>query len=81
MSRKPNDLTAYAVAGYAGEPNQHLLTPPAHWAWALGAHFKETGRGEPREVRMGREDSIRAGDLLFRVGSSSVKFPTFERTA
>jgi hypothetical protein len=62
---KPNDLTSYACTGFGGFPNPHIATSPARYAHALGAWFLRTGRTLPRDVRMGRGDSIRANDMRF----------------
>ena len=58
-------LTEYAHAGYYGNHNPHLPTSPAWYAHALGSMLHATGRVTPRDVRMGRGDSIRANDMRF----------------
>ena len=73
-----NDLTNQARAGYLGGPNPHQPTSPAHWAHALGAYLHETGRCEPRDVRMGRGASIRVNDMRFKV-LPPFATPRFER--
>jgi hypothetical protein len=72
------DLTNYAAQGFAGEPNRHCCTSPAHWAWALGVHLRRTGGTLPRDVRMGRGHSIRAESIRFKIHGSSDR-PTFEQ--
>jgi hypothetical protein len=64
---KKNDLTEPARAGYAGADIRHLYSSPNFYAHALGAYFKASGRTEPRDVRMGRGDSIRANDMRFSI--------------
>jgi hypothetical protein len=73
-----DDLTEFARSGYYGNANPHLATSPAHWAHALGAYLHATGRSVPRDVRMGRGDSIRANDMRFKV-SGAMQAPDFER--
>ncbi|UFX42081.1 hypothetical protein HAP47_0022740 [Bradyrhizobium sp. 41S5] len=65
---KPDDLTAYASAGYAApaSANPHLWSSATHIAFRLGQWFHETGRPAPRDVRMSRGLSIRANDMLIR---------------
>ena len=58
-------LTDEARVGYDGNPNPHLFSSPSWYAHALGAYLHETGRSPPRDVRMGRGDSIRANDMRF----------------
>ena len=65
MSARPSDLTEEARAGYMGNPNPHLKTSPVWYAHALGAMMHATGRPIPRDVRMGRGDSIRCNDMRF----------------
>lgn len=65
MSKKPESLDAYALAGYQGHPNPHLATSAAWYAHALGRYLHDTGRTTPRDVRMGRGYSIRANDMRF----------------
>lgn len=64
MSRSDN-LTNYARDGYDGNANPHLSTSPAWYAHALGRYLHDTGRSAPVDVRMGRGDSIRTGDMWF----------------
>jgi hypothetical protein len=81
-SRAPRgavDLTEYARTGYSGAPNPNIGTSPAWFAHELGAHFQTTGRSEPRDVRMGRGDSIRANDMRFRFRIGRAAGVAFER--
>jgi hypothetical protein len=80
MGRTHMDLTNDAAEGFAGEPNRHCCTSPAHWAWALGVHFRRAGGSPPRDVRMGRGHSIRADGIRFRICGANDR-PTFERIA
>lgn len=74
-----SDLTTYATAGYSGATNPNIYSSPAYYAHELGAHFKQSGRPEPRAVRMSRGDSIRANDMLFKFKGSRSAGLTFER--
>lgn len=74
-----NDLTEYASEGYAGNQNLHLQTSPAWYAHELGTHLHKTGRCKPRDVRMGRGDSIRANDMRFKFRLTNAKRIEFER--
>jgi hypothetical protein len=81
MSRR-NDLTAFAVEGYKEVGADHLATSPAWCARQLGRYFDLTGRPEPRDVRMGRGDSIRANDMRFTFAifvTGSANTISFER--
>lgn len=72
-----DDLTEYARVGYYGNPNPHMATSPAWYAHALGTYLHATGRTPPRDVRMGRGDSIRANDMRFtfrHVEPSGIEF-------
>ncbi len=60
-----NDMTKEACAGYAGNENPYLPTSPNWYAHELGKYFKASGRTVPRDVRMGRGDSIRGNDMRF----------------
>jgi hypothetical protein len=72
-------LTDYARAGYDGNENPHLGTSPAWYAHALGRYLHATGRTPPRDVRMGRGDSIRANDMRFKfTGAQRVSFERVE---
>ena len=62
---KPMDLTPEARQGYEGKPNTYLATSPSWYAWHLGALLQKTGRTMPRDVRMGRGNSIRANSMRF----------------
>lgn len=62
-----SDLTQSATVGYEGGANPHLASSPCFYAHELGAHFKATGRSQPRDVRMGRGYSIRANDMRFKI--------------
>lgn len=75
---KPQDLTAEARVGYDGNPNPSIRTSASWYAHELGRHLHDTGRPVPRDVRMGRGDSIRSGDLrfAFKLSRDSI---TFER--
>ena len=61
-------LTERALEGWnsaAGSKNPYLATSPSAYAWAVGEHFRKTGRTAPRDVRMGRGYTIHANDMLF----------------
>lgn len=73
-----DNLTDYARAGYDGSANPHLATSPAWYAHALGHYLHGSGRTPPRDVRMGRGDSIRANDMRFTFKHSDSRI-TFER--
>lgn len=78
------DLTKYACEGFEAKPNVHLFSSPAYYAHALGAHFFQSGRSTPRDVRMGRGYSIRANDMRFTIAdalksASGRPSVTFER--
>ena len=62
---RPADLTEFARVGYDGNQNPHLFSSPAWYAHAVGVMLHRTGRTPPRDVRMGRGDSIRANDMRF----------------
>lgn len=62
-----NDLTEYALQGYALQENKNLYSSPCYYAHALGEYFRKTGRSKPRGVRMSRGYSIRANDMLFLI--------------
>lgn len=63
---RPTKMDAAALKGYSGEPNDSFLpTSPVWYAYCLGKHFLQTGRGEPRDVRMGRGYSIWMNDMRF----------------
>ena len=65
---KPDDLTEYALAGFAAPlgRNPHLWSSATHIAFRLGQWLQETGRTAPRNVRMSRGMTIRANDMLVR---------------
>jgi len=56
-----NDLTKFALTGHSGITNPHIYSSPAWYAHQLGALLGV----EPRDVRMGRGDSIRANGMRF----------------
>lgn len=58
MSKKPEDLTNEAQAGYGGLANPYLATSPSWYAFELGAKLSVNCRDKPTGVRMGRGDSI-----------------------
>lgn len=66
-SRK-NDLTAQAMEGYRGEPMKYLYSSPSWYAYKIGEHFRESGRPEPSDVRMGRGYQIHVRDMTFAFG-------------
>jgi hypothetical protein len=72
-------LDEAAAHGYHGAPNTALWSSPAFYAHELGTFFRNTGRPEPRDVRMGRGDSIRASDMRFTFQGNPVHGLTFER--
>lgn len=76
---KHNDITEYAERAYSGQEVQAIYSSPAYYAAQLGAHFKATGRSEPRDVRMSRGYSIRANDMRFVIKGSAAAGITFER--
>lgn len=59
------DLTSVARSGYDGNDNPHYVSSPNWYAHSLGRYLRDTGRSAPRDVRMGRGDSIRANDMRF----------------
>jgi hypothetical protein len=63
---KQNDLTAQAIDGYNGLPNQYLYSSANYIAHLLGRFLHDTGRTNPRNVRMSRGLTIHANDMLFR---------------
>jgi len=71
-------MTDIARAGYDGNDNPHLATSPNWYAHALGRYLHDTGRVPPRDVRMGRGDSIRANDMRFAFKVEAGRI-TFER--
>ena len=77
--KKPDDLTDYARAGYKSEHCPHLWSSPAWTAHRLGEYLRESGRTEPRDVRMSRGQQIRANDMLFKYALSVNQIITFER--
>jgi len=62
---RANDLTEYALSGYAGQTNPHLYSSPAWYAHRIGEHFQSSGRSAPRDVRMGRGYRVRVADMVF----------------
>lgn len=72
------DLTTEARAGYDGNANPHLPTSSCWYAHALGRYLHDTGRTPPRDVRMGRGDSVRANDMRFAFKQAKGAI-TFER--
>ena len=66
MSKPVLQLTEYARAGFDGNPNPHLSSSPAWFAHALGRHLHYDGHSVPKDVRMGRGDSIRACGMRFK---------------
>ncbi len=71
--KKESKLTLYARQGFHAAPgtvNPFIATSPAFYAWKLGAHFKATGRIEPRDVRMGRGYTIWGNDMLFNADTT-----------
>ena len=75
---KGDSLTEYARTGYYGNENTHLATSPAWYAHALGQYLHASGRQIPNDVRMGRGDSIRSGDMRFKFDYNKGRI-TFER--
>jgi hypothetical protein len=76
------DMTAVARARYDGNENRNYYTSPHYYAHALGAYLHASGRSVPRDVRMGRGDSIRANDMRFSITHAPKGKPngvTFER--
>ena len=63
---KQNDLTARAIDGYNGLPNQHYYSSPNYIAHLLGRFLHAVGDTAPRNVRMSRGLTIHANGLLFR---------------
>lgn len=63
--RKAQSLTEYARAGYNGNDNPHLWSSPCWYAHIFGRYMHDSGRSIPDDVRMGRGDSIRCGDMRF----------------
>jgi hypothetical protein len=79
---KARNLTAPARDGYTGTANPYLYTSPNYYAHALGAYMLASGRTAPRDVRMGRGDSIRANDMRFSIKHAPKDAPpavSFER--
>ena len=74
-----DNLTEFARAGYDGNANAHLATSPAWYAHALGRYLHASGRSPPRNVRMGRGDSIRVNDMRFTFTVTRDHKITFER--
>lgn len=72
-------LTTHAAAGFNGDENTHIPSSASFYAHAVGAYLQKTGRTMPRDVRMGRGYSIRANDMLFKIGGKGLNI-TFERT-
>ena len=62
---KARSLTEPAREGYYGNQNKHLATSPNWYAHEFGMYLHNTGRAIPTDVRMGRGDSIRSGDMRF----------------
>lgn len=62
---KSQSLTAEARIGHLGNENPHLWSSPSWYAHALGSYLHGSGRSMPTDVRMGRGDSIRSGDMRF----------------
>lgn len=80
MNTKANDLTAAALEGYSSNKiNRYIYSSPNFYACALGDYFRITGRPAPRDVRMGRGDSIRASDMRFTFTGSKAAGIMFER--
>lgn len=56
--------------------------PTAHdaYAHALGRYLHDTGRTPPRDVRMGRGDSIRCNDMrfTFKAAAGRIEFERIE---
>ncbi|WP_432263373.1 hypothetical protein [Cupriavidus sp. TMH.W2] len=62
-----NDLTPFAKEGFAAERGStcpHYTSSPAGMAWCVGAWLRDTGRSEPRDVRMSRGYSVRVNEML-----------------
>jgi hypothetical protein len=76
---KGNDLSAAAAAGFAGGDNPHIYSSPNYYAFELGKYLQASGRCAPRDVRMGRGDSIRANDMRFAFKGSRAAGIKFER--
>lgn len=78
---KPSDLTPEAAQGYARglDANPYLYSSPSYNAFELGAYLARSGRPGPRDVRMGRGDSIRASDMRFAFKGSAADGLKFER--
>lgn len=59
------DLTHYALRGYQGHANIHLATSPCWYAHKIGERFCAIGFNEPKDIRMGRGDSIWASGKCY----------------
>ncbi|WP_425952941.1 hypothetical protein [Ralstonia pseudosolanacearum] len=67
MAAAKNDLTPYAKEGFVAQPGSkcpHYTSSPAGMAWCVGAWMRDTGRTEPRDVRMSRGYKVRVNDML-----------------
>lgn len=76
---KPIDLTVEARAGYDGNDCPHIWSSPAWLAHKFGEYLHSSGRTPPRDVRMGRGDSIRANDMRFKFKLALDQRISFER--
>lgn len=61
------DLTDRAVDGFRANHFEcpYIYSSASAIAWQLGLWFQQTGRPEPKAVKMSRGYSIRSGDMLF----------------
>ena len=71
-----SDLTKEATLGFHNARSNcpYLYSSASFIAWRLGAWFQDTGRPQPRAVRMSRGYTIRASDMLFRWEASTSHF-------
>ena len=75
----PQDLTTEALEGVAaqldGRPAHvvcpHYTSSPAGMAWLVGAWLQKAGRPAPRDVRMSRGYTVRAGDMRVSVADAA----------
>jgi hypothetical protein len=77
------DLTQYALEGFAAQLDgtlgdkpahqacPHYTSSPAGMAWLVGAWLQKTGRPPPRDVRMSRGYTVRVGDMRVSVADAA----------
>lgn len=78
------DLTQYALEGFAAQLDgtlgdkpahqacPHYTSSPAGMAWLVGAWLQKTGHPPPRDVRMSRGYTVRVGHRCRGFGSCTL---------